>query len=244
MRHYFHLAFKTIALVAALGLVIGPQTLTTRLEGTAFALWHALGDQLAGCELDAIARQLDRDRLIAERIEFARDRLSARLRSLEAFRACLDTLQNGRCPSLGADSDPELASLDAAIAMLKSTGARASRVLDSVHESVHRRESELLALEAAADVRQVSELLARSTGNTSSWSDAVARAREILGIAVPDSQDWHTPQELSAGNARLGEASPDSLTSSNPGRVTLGRWSTSARCLSCEPQAASGIPSR
>jgi hypothetical protein len=201
------LTFKTFAAMTIVGLLVGSETMRMKVGEAVSAAWQALGDQLASRELDAIARQLDRERLDAERIEAARERLSERLRSLEAFRTCVAALIEGRCLALGADSERELASLDTAICMLKSTSARAARVLDAARESIRRRESELVALQAAADARRMDQVLVRSAGDPTSWSDRLARTREFLRIGWPDDEECETALEPFARTGRSREVS-------------------------------------
>jgi hypothetical protein len=183
------LALKAIALVAAVALVVSPRTMRTTADRALSAAWRALGDQLASRELDSIAQQLDRERQNAETIELARERLSERLTSLEAFRACAATLQAEGYSTLGVDSNCEVDSLNSAIAMLKSTRARAARVLNAARENIRRRESDLMALEAAGAARRVNQLLARSDADPSLWSDRIERAREFLGIALANGEE-------------------------------------------------------
>jgi hypothetical protein len=173
-------ALRAIALMIVVGLVLGPETIRMKVEEAMSAAWRALGDQLANRELDAIAQQLDRERRDAQRIEVARDGLSTRLRSLEAFRECVATQVGERCPPLGANSEPELDRLDTGIAMLSWASARAARVLDEARESIRRREGELISLQAAADARRMNQVLVRSVGDPSLWSDRVACTREFL----------------------------------------------------------------
>jgi hypothetical protein len=179
------LALKGVALTTVVWLVVGSEAMWTRAEESVSAAWRALSDQLAKAEIDAITRQLARERRNAERIEAARDGISARLSSLEAFRECLGPCSCERCSALGADSENESAGLEHAIAMLDSASARASRMLAVLREDLRRHEGELLALQAAADTSRMNQMLAGAGGDPSSWSDRVARTREFLRIALP-----------------------------------------------------------
>ena len=118
------LALRAIVPLIVVGLVLGPETIGMRVDEALSVAWRALGDQLANRELDAIARQLDRERRDAERIGAARDGLSARLRSLEAFRDCVATDVGEQYPPPGADSEHVVPRLDTAIAMLRSARTR------------------------------------------------------------------------------------------------------------------------
>jgi hypothetical protein len=189
IKSVFCLASKAIASIVIVGLALGPETMKMGVGEAVPAVWRALGDHLANQELVAIAHQLDRQRLDAERIEAARDRLSARVRSIGAFRACVATLSEERDHALGADSERELASLDAAIAMLKSTSACADRALDAARKSIRRKESELIVLQAAVETCRANQVLQRTAGDPSLWYERVARTHEFLRMGHPKSNE-------------------------------------------------------
>jgi hypothetical protein len=174
------LASRALGLMIIVGLVLGPETIRTRAEEALSAAWRALGDQLANRELDAIAQQLERERQDAERIGVVRDRLSARLRSLGAFRECVITHVGEPCSAVGTDSERELASLDNAISLLTLATERADRILDGARNNLRKRGGELIALQAASDAQRMHQVLGRLVGDPSSWSIRVARARALL----------------------------------------------------------------
>jgi hypothetical protein len=186
------------ALVSMLvvGLVLGPETVIRRVDDALAASWHALGDRLAKRELDAIARQLDRERQETERIEALRDGLAARLLPLVVRRDEAARVAEGR-PQRGADSEREWAHLEAAITLLRAAVARADRVLDGARNDLREREGELILLRAAADARQMDRALAGPVGDPSLWDGRVARARDFLRTTSSDGEPRGTCLELS-----------------------------------------------
>jgi hypothetical protein len=186
------------ALVSAIvvGLALGPETVIRRVDDALAASWRALGDRLANRELDAIARQLDRERQDTGRIEALRAGLEASLRPLVARRARTARMADGR-PMRGADSERERARLEAAITLLRSAVARADRVLDGAWNDLREREGELIVLRAAADARQIDRALAGPVGDPSLWDVRVARARAFLRTTPSDGESRGTRLVLS-----------------------------------------------
>jgi hypothetical protein len=186
------------ALVSAVvvGLALGPETVMRRVDDALAASWRALGDRLANRELDAIARQLDRERQDAERIGALRDGLAARLRPLVARRDEAARVEEGR-PPCGADSEHGRARLEAAITLLRSAVARTDRVLDDVRNDLRERAGELIVLRAAADARQMDRALAGPVGDPSLREIRFARARDFLRTTPSDGEPEGTRLELS-----------------------------------------------
>ncbi len=71
-----------VAVVVA-GMLIGPEIVAARMDEAFLAWWRTAGDHLAGRELNAIARQLDYERREYERLAALREKLNARVQSLE-----------------------------------------------------------------------------------------------------------------------------------------------------------------
>jgi hypothetical protein len=186
------------ALVSAVivGLALGPETVIRRVDDALAASWRALGDRLANRELDAIDRQLDRERQETGRIEALRDGLAARLLPLVSRRDEAARVAEGR-PPRGADSERERARLEAAITLLRSAVARADHVLDGARNDLREREDELIVLRAAADARQMDRALAGPVGAPSLWDVRVARARDFLRTTPSDGEPRGTRFELS-----------------------------------------------
>ena len=196
-----------LGLVIVVGATFGPSTVVRRAEEVAFVSWRALGDQLANHELSAISRQLDLERLDAEMIRALRDDLWARLQSLETHRERVVVNLRDRGPRLECDGDDELASLDAAIALVKSATARADRALDAARKEVRNREVEFITLQANADLARANLVLARRTGDRAHWSARIARARDLFGTALDD-RDAH---QSSSSETRREPAEMDSF---------------------------------
>jgi hypothetical protein len=191
--------FKAVALVVATAWAVGPEAVQTRAEEAVFALWRAVGDELAQRELTTIGRQLDRDRQDAELICAARDDLRTRLVSLKTQSELL-VAEIEQCGTRhGARERHELARLENAIATIKSTAARADLVLRGADEDLRLRELELIALQAGHDARRMNRALAQPIGDAVSWSGRIARARAILGTA---SEDQNAPDMASDLHAR------------------------------------------
>ncbi len=177
----------SIAMASAIlvGLTLEPRMVARRWDDALFASWRALGDRLASRELDAIARQLDREREDAGRIGTLRDDLDARLRSLVARRATAAERADEPRPSRGDGPGRELARIDSAIVLLESAVARADAALSEARRDLREREAELIALEAAADASRMDRQLAEADGDRSSWSVRLARARDVLRTTHP-----------------------------------------------------------
>jgi hypothetical protein len=190
------LASKALALVIVVGLALGPETVIRRADDALAASWRALGDHLASRQLDAIARQLDRERQDTGRIEALRDGLAATLRPLEVRRDGVARVSKGR-PPRGADSERERARLEAAITLVRLAVARADRVLDGARNDLREREGELIMLRAAADARQMDRALAGPVGDPSLWDVRVACARDLLRTTPSDGEPQVTRLELS-----------------------------------------------
>jgi hypothetical protein len=186
------------ALVSAIvvALALGPETMMRRVDDALAASWRALGDHLANRELDAIVRQLDRERHDMGRIEALRDDLAARLAPLVARRdEAARVAEDG--PPRGADSERERARLEGAITLLKAAVARADCVLDGARNDLREREDELIVLRAAADARQMERELARPVGDPSLWDARVTRARDFLRTTSSDGEPRGRRLELS-----------------------------------------------
>jgi hypothetical protein len=190
------LALKALALVIVVGLALGPETVIKRVDDALAASWRGLGDRLANRELDAIARQLDRERQDTARIEALRDGLAASLRPLVARRDEVVRMADGS-PPREADSEREWARLEAAMTLLRSAVARADRVLDGARNDLREREGGLLVLRAVADARQIDQALARPIGDPSLWDVRVARARDFLRTTPSDGEPQGTRLEVS-----------------------------------------------
>jgi hypothetical protein len=189
-------ASGALALAVALGAALWPELVTGRVDEALSACWRVAGDRLVDRELDAIARQLVRDRQDVERLEALRDRLDTHLRALTMHRGGLAARVDGRCPPIGADPERELARLDAALARLDSTSGRADRMLDRARGDIRDREGELIALRAAADAGRMDRALAVPVGDPRSCSTRVARAREYLRLTLPDGEGTDDRPEL------------------------------------------------
>jgi hypothetical protein len=183
------LASRALAVMIVIGLAATPEAVVQKLDGALSASWRALGDRLANHELNAIARQLDRERQDAERIEALRDGLAADLRSLGVRRECVASRVSDEARPRGDHPERELAHLDAAIALIRSAVARTDRVLDEAHRDLSERDCELIALRAAADVSRIDRALARPVGDPSLWSVRVARVRDVLRTTLPESAE-------------------------------------------------------
>jgi hypothetical protein len=179
-------ASSVLALAVALGAAPWPQLVTGRVDEALSACWRAAGDRLADRELDAIARQLVRDRQDVEHLEALRGRLAEHRRALAEHRRLL----------IAPGAEP--ARLDAALARLDSTSGRADRLLDRVRGDIRAREGELIALRAAVDACRVDRELAAPFGNPSSWFTRVARVRQYLRPGPSESDEPGTQAELSA----------------------------------------------
>jgi hypothetical protein len=179
-----------VAMMIIVGLALGLETVGTSVERAMSTTWRLVGDRLANRELYAMAQQLDRERKDSECMRAVRDTLSARLKSLEAFRECVATQVEERCQLPGADSQHELVSLDTVIGQLRSATARAARVLDGASDNIRKHEGDLIALQAAADIRRFDHVLLKSVGDPASWSVRVTRTRELLHMAFQDIEDW------------------------------------------------------
>jgi hypothetical protein len=190
------LASNALALVIVVGLALGPETVIRRVDDALAASWRAQGDRLANRELDALARQLDRERQDTVRIETLRDGLAASLRPLVARRDEVARIAHGR-PRRGADSEREQARLEAAITVVRSAVARADRELDGARNELRERESELIVLRAAADARQMDRALAGPVGDPSLWDARIARARDFLRTTPSEGETRGTGLELS-----------------------------------------------
>jgi hypothetical protein len=190
------LGSKALALVIVVGLALGPETVIRRVDDALAASWRGLGDRLANRELDAIARQLDRERQDTARIEALRAGVAANLRPLVARRDETARSAYGR-PPRGADSERERARLDAAITLLRAAVARADRVLDWARNDLRKREGELIALRAAADAQKMDRTLAGPVGDPSLWDARIARARDFLRTIPSDGETQGTGLELS-----------------------------------------------
>jgi hypothetical protein len=196
IKSVFGVAPAALVSAVVVGLALGPETVIRRVDDALAASWRALGDGFANRELDAIARQLDRERQDTGRIEALRDGLAARLRSLVARRDEAARVAEGR-PPRGADSERERARLEAAITLLRAAVARADRVLDRAGSDLREREGELIVLRAAADARQMERALAGPVGDPSLWDVRVARARDFLRTTPSDGEPRGTRLELS-----------------------------------------------
>jgi hypothetical protein len=190
------LASNALALVIVVGLAFGPEMVMRRVDNALATSWRGLGDRLVNRELDAMARQLDRERQDTARIETLRDGLAACLRPLVARRDEAARVAEGRRPR-GVDSESERARLKAAVTLLGSAVARADRVLDGARNDLREREGELIVLRAAADARQMDRALAGRVGDSSLWDIRVARARDFLRATPSDGEPQGTRLELS-----------------------------------------------
>jgi hypothetical protein len=185
IKSVFGLAPAALVSAVVVGLALGPETVIRRVDEALAASWRALGDCLASRELDAISRQLDRERQDAARIEVLRNGLAASLRPLVARRKAAAWLAGGS-PPREADSEREWARLEAAITLLRSAVARADRVLDGARNDLREREGELLVLRAAADARQMDRALAGRIGDPSLWDVRIARVVDFLRTTDAD----------------------------------------------------------
>jgi chromosome segregation ATPase len=161
-------------------LALGPETVTRKLDDALSASWRALGDRLATRELDGIARELDRERQDFELIGTLRDRLIARLQSLDIRRECLRVQVDEQTAARGAGPDRELAHVDAAMARLRSAIARADSTLEATRRSLREHETELIALRAAADTSRMDRVLSVPLSDPSLWNDRIDRIGEYL----------------------------------------------------------------
>jgi hypothetical protein len=179
----------TWALVSAavFGLTVGPEAVMRRVDDVLATSWRALGDRLVDRELNAIARQLDREEQRAGQIEALRDALTARLVSLAARREVSAQVEEGH-PPRGDDSERERVCLDAAITSLRSAVARADCVLIGARKRLGERESELIVLRAASDARQMNRALDGPIDDESMWGVRVARARDFLRTPNADGE--------------------------------------------------------
>jgi hypothetical protein len=188
-------ALKVSMLFVAIAVAIEPLSLKERAEATVFAAWIAVGDHLAKRELAAIAQQLDLARQDAEKLEHSKDSIATRLIVLEAQRELLSAEIHERGSSSGDGFARDLAVVDRAIAVLKSTAGRAESVLRSVEHELRARRIELSVLNADDEARRMNRALARPIGDPAKWSSHVARARIILGPLSPDHADPRTTSE-------------------------------------------------
>ena len=189
------LASSTLALAVVIEVALGPETLIRKADEALFVSWRTLGDHFVNRELDALARQLERKRLGAARIGALRDSLAARLMSLETCRDRMAEQVEERDRPRGTDPDRGLAHLNAAIALLRSAVARTDRVQNEARTGLSERESELIALRAAAEVRCLDRALEGPAGDPSLWYVRVARARDFLQMTVPGYQERVTHLE-------------------------------------------------
>jgi hypothetical protein len=167
---------KMLALLIATAVALGPLSAMERAEDAVFGAWRAVGDQLAQHALTELAQQLDRERQDAERIQGGRDNIATRLFLLEAERELLAAEIHESSSRTGERSTRELAVLDCAISVLKSTANRADRVLLGASDQLRARRVELSSLQAHDDARRMNQALARPIGDPALWSSHVARA--------------------------------------------------------------------
>jgi hypothetical protein len=192
------LASMALALVIAVGLALGPESVGSRVDEALFSTWQALGDHLATRELSAIARQLERERQNGDLIATLRNSLAERLQSLGVRRECVAARGvEGGLPR-ETDSDRELTHLDGAIALLRSAVVRADSVLGAAQRDLNEREAELIALRAAADVSQMNRTLTGPIGDPPLWYVRVARARDFLRTTCSDTDERDARFKLSA----------------------------------------------
>jgi hypothetical protein len=181
IKRMIRLAWALLGLVSIVALAIGPDFASRTVDEALHAWWRTLGDQLTNRELNAIARQLDQELHSAERIETLRDGLAERLQSLGLQRDCRDAILGEGCRSGEASVKRELAHLDAAIVLLRSTLARADLALGAARRDLREREAELTGLQVAAEVSRMDRALAGPIGDPSLWRVRVARAGELVG---------------------------------------------------------------
>ena len=107
IKSVFGVAPAALVSAVVVGLALGPETVIRRVDEALAASWRALGDCLASRELDAISRQLDRERQDAARIEVLRNGLREREGELLVLRAAADARQMDRALA-GPVGDPSL----------------------------------------------------------------------------------------------------------------------------------------
>ena len=116
-----------------------------------------------------------------EKIQASRDSIATRLIVLEAQRELLAAEIHERDCRSGDGASRELALMDCAISVLKSTANRADRALRGANDELRARRVELSLMQAHDDARRMNQALARPIGNPALWSSQIARARVILG---------------------------------------------------------------
>ncbi len=150
VKSVIELASAALALAIVIGIAVGPETVSKRIDEALAASWRTVGDHLANRELAAIASQLDRERHDFERIGALHNELDASLQSLRVRRRCVAARLDEKPPPAKGSSQRELAHVDAAIALLRSAVARADSVLDEERDSLGEREAALSASEGGS----------------------------------------------------------------------------------------------
>jgi hypothetical protein len=185
-------ALKMLAVLIATAAAVGLLAVNERVEEAVFAAWRAVGDQLAKRELTAIAQQLDLERQDAAKIQDSRDSIAIRLIVLEAQRELVAAESQESGSRYRDGRAHELAVLDRAISVLRSTANRADCVLRGANDDLRARRIELSALQSDDDARRMNEALERPIGDPALWSSRVARARVIIGPVSADHADRYT----------------------------------------------------
>jgi hypothetical protein len=187
----------TLTVVIVAGLALRPESVISNVDETLYVWWRGLGDGLANRALDALARQIDRERQNADKIGTLRDDLVERLRSLGLRRDCVASRVNEGGLPREAGTERELVHLESAIGLLGSAIERADGALDAVGRDLDEREGELISLQAAAEARRMDHALAGPIGDLSMWYIRAARARALLRPAPSSGEERHARLKLS-----------------------------------------------
>ena len=173
------LASMALASVIVAGLALGPETVTRKLDNALRASWRALGDHLASRELDAIARELDRERQNFEHIGALRDEIVAHLQSLSVRRECVRAQMEEQRQPRG--DGPARASPRRRGDRSPQGGARcADFALEAARRKLREHETALITVRAAADTSRMNRVLTLPVSDPSVWNERIDRIDEFL----------------------------------------------------------------
>lgn len=190
---------RLVAAAGVVCLAVGPETIGKRIETSLVAGWKSLGRALADRDLANRTSDFNGARADLQRVQAQRDALAIRLGTIEMRRKAanarsekehelferismlLDRLPEGNDRTAlqreaawhqqrNLDANREIAQLDAATAALADEIAQVDRSLQTAHDRLHLRESELVLLRAADEARQLRQQLADIRDPSTRWN--------------------------------------------------------------------------